>query len=55
MRASGLCLLFDNEKIPLTQGLSEAGSWVKAYRSPIYKHAVEQLIYLDRKAAKSKN
>jgi len=55
VEASGLCQLFDNAEIPLTQGLREAGSWVKAYRSPNYKHAVEQLIYLDRKAEKSKN
>jgi hypothetical protein len=52
MSASGLCGLFDNDKISLPKRLSEAGSWVRAYRIPNYKHAVEQLIYRDRKAVK---
>jgi hypothetical protein len=54
--APGLCELFDNDKIPLPKKQSEAGNWVKAYRTRNYKHAIEQLIYRDRKAVeKSKN
>jgi hypothetical protein len=54
--ASGLCELFDGNKILLPKRLREAGSWINAYRTPIHKHAVEQLIYRDRKAVEnSKN
>lgn len=49
MPAQGLCALFDAGEIPLTRGMAEAGTWIKAWRAPAHKHSIDALISRDRK------
>jgi hypothetical protein len=54
--AIGLCELFDADKIPLPRQQREAGTWVRAYRTRAHRHAIETLIYRDRRSVeKAKN
>ncbi len=48
-RASDLCHLFDIASVPLPKSMSEARSWVRAYRAPTYTHSIDSLICRDRK------
>jgi hypothetical protein len=49
--AGGLCSLFDNSSppIPLPPRMRESGTWIKAYRIPRYKHAIDSLVSRDRR------
>ena len=48
--ARGLCEIFDERHIPLTKTLKEAGSWARAYKASVSRHAIDALIARDRKA-----
>jgi hypothetical protein len=50
LSAQGICHLFDEAHIPLTKSMQEAGTWSKAYKSDIHRHAIESLISRDKKA-----
>jgi hypothetical protein len=49
----GILQLWDSDIIPLPEKMKEAGNWEKAYKSKVYHHAVEALLYRDRQAAKN--
>ena len=50
LAAVGICRMFDDEEIPLTKNMREAGSWAKAYNSSVYRHSIDALICRDRKS-----
>jgi hypothetical protein len=53
VRPEGLCQLFDENRTPLPKSMREAGTWSRAFKSRIHHHAVEVLIYRDRKAVRN--
>jgi hypothetical protein len=49
MESEGICVLFDESKVPLPRGMREAGTWAKAHKAATYRHAIHSLITRDRK------
>jgi len=47
--AQGICELFDQHAVPLPKTMCEAGTWVKAYKAPIYNPKIRTIISKDRK------
>ena len=50
LTAQGFCELFDSHEVPLPKSMKEAGTWVKAYRSRVYRHRIDSLISKDHRA-----
>jgi hypothetical protein len=46
-RAQGLCLIFDNEKIPVPKGWATQ-RWTQAYKSPVYRKLIHTIVWKDR-------